>query len=139
MTPQRRVLAVDYGSKRIGLAISDPLRIFAKPLKVIPNQGFDAILTELGNLIAENDIELLICGIPYAIEGGDTPKTTETKAFMARLAEALEIPVLPWDERYSTDEAEKELIRLGYDWKQRRPIQDAMAAAMILKSYLDSL
>lgn len=139
MTPQRRVLAVDYGSKRIGLAISDPLRIFAKPLKVIPNQGFDAILTELGNLVAENDIELLICGIPYAIEGGDTPKTTETKAFMARLAEALEIPVLPWDERYSTDEAEKELIRLGYDWKQRRPIQDAMAAAMILKSYLDSL
>ena len=139
MTPQRRVLAVDYGSKRIGLAMSDPLRIFAKPLKVIPNQGFDAILTELGNLIAENDIELLICGIPYAIEGGDTPKTTETKAFMARLAEALEIPVLPWDERYSTDEAEKELIRLGYDWKQRRPIQDAMAAAMILKSYLDSL
>jgi putative Holliday junction resolvase len=133
------VLAVDYGSKRIGLAMSDPLRIFAKPLKVIPNQGFDAILTELGNLIAENDIELLICGIPYAIEGGDTPKTTETKAFMARLAEALEIPVLPWDERYSTDEAEKELIRLGYDWKQRRPIQDAMAAAMILKSYLDSL
>lgn len=139
MTPQRRVLAVDYGSKRIGLAMSDPLRIFAKPLKVIPNQGFDAILTELGNLIAENDIELLICGIPYAIEGGDTPKTTETKAFMARLAEALETPVLPWDERYSTDEAEKELIRLGYDWKQRRPIQDAMAAAMILKSYLDSL
>lgn len=130
---------MDYGSKRIGLAISDPLRIFAKPLKVIPNQGFDAILKELGTVIADNDIELLICGIPYAIEGGDTPKTTETKTFMARLAEALEIPVLPWDERYSTDEAEKELIRLGYDWKQRRPIQDAMAAAMILKSYLDSL
>ncbi len=130
---------MDYGSKRVGLALSDPLRIFAKPLKVIPNNGFAGILAELRATLADHAVELLICGIPYAIEGGDTPKTTETKAFMAKLAAALEVPVLPWDERYSTDEAVKELIKLGYDWKKRRAVQDAMAAAMILKSYLDSL
>jgi len=137
--PPGRVLAVDYGSKRVGLALSDPLRLFAKPLKVIPNNGFAGILAEIRSTIAEQDVELLICGIPYAIEGGDTPKTTETKAFLAKLTAALEIRVLPWDERYSTDEAEKELIKLGYDWKKRRPIQDAMAAAMILRSYLETL
>ncbi len=137
MSPAGRVLAVDYGSKRIGLAISDPLRIFAKPLKVIPNQGFKHTLAELRATLAEHEVTLLICGMPYAIEGGDTPKTTETKAFMAKLAAALEIPVLPQDERYSSAEAERELIRLGYDWTKRRGIQDAMAAALILKSYLE--
>lgn len=128
---------MDYGSKRIGLALSDPLRIFAKPLKVIPNLGFDSTVKELQGVIAEFGVELLICGIPYAIAGGDTPKTTETKNFMAKLTAALDLPVQPWDERYSTDEAERELIKLGYGWKERRGIQDAMAAAMILKSYLE--
>ena len=139
MTPPGRVLAVDYGSKRVGLALSDPLRILAKPFKVIPNEGLAGILTDLKATIAEQGVTLLICGIPYAIEGGDTPKTTEPNAFLAKLAAALEVPVIPWDERYSTDEAVRELIKLGYGWKQRRPIQDAMAAAMILKSYLESL
>ncbi len=132
-------MAVDYGSKRVGLAITDPLRIFAKPLKVISNEGFAHIVQELQATIAQYGIDLLLCGIPYAIAGGDTPKTTETKQFMNKLSAALEIPILPWDERYSTDEAERELIKLGYDWKKRRKVQDAMATAMILKSYLDSL
>lgn len=139
MSPQGRILAVDYGSKRIGLAISDPLRIFAKPLKVIPNQGFEHIVREIRATIAEHSAVMLLCGIPYAIAGGDTPKTTETKDFKTRLAGALDIPVLDWDKRYSTDEAERELIKMGYDWKKRRGTQDAMAAAMILKSYLESL
>jgi len=136
--PGGRILAVDYGSKRIGLALSDPLRIFAKPLKVIPNQGFTFIVKELETAISEYGVGLLICGIPYAIEGGDTPKTLETKEFMAQLAATLKVAVKPWDERYSTDEAEQELIKLGYGWKERRGFQDAMAAAMILKSYLES-
>ncbi len=130
---------MDYGSKRVGIAISDPLMIFAKPLKVIANLGFEHILNELRAIIHEQNAVRLICGIPYAIEGGDTPKTLETKKFQKRLAAKLDIPVLGWDERYSTDEAEKELIKMGYDWKKRRKIQDAMAAAMILKSYLESL
>ena len=139
MSPSGRVLAVDYGSKRVGGAISDPLMMFAKPLKVIANLGFEHILNELRAIIQEQNAARLICGIPYAIEGGDTPKTLETKKFQKRLEAKLDIPVLGWDERYSTDEAEKELIKMGYDWKKRREIQDAMAAAMILKSYLESL
>ncbi len=132
-------MAIDYGSKRIGLALSDPLRMFAKPLKVIPNTNLSEVLSQLNSLIKEHNIGLVLLGMPYAIEGGNTPKTDETFAFMEKLAPALEVPLLSWDERYSTSEAIEELIKLGYDWKQRRNIQDAMAATMILKSYLESL
>ena len=132
-----RILALDYGEKRIGLALSDPLRIFARPFKVLANGGFANILEELLSIINEQEIQLLIVGLPYAIEGGNTPKTDETQAFLDKLKKKLEIPVLGWDERYTTDEAIAELIKLGYDWRQRRAIPDAMAATLILKSYLE--
>lgn len=138
MSPKTRILAIDYGEKRIGLAISDPLKLFAKPLKVIPNQGFGLILEELRPVIREFDIELVLVGMPYAIEGGNTPKTEETMAFREKLDASLDTPVLAWDERYSTSEAKEELIKMGYTWKESRAIRDAMAAAMILKSYLES-
>lgn len=137
MSPQGRILAVDYGSKRVGLALSDPMRLFAKPLKVLLNTGFSAVLTGIRDAIAEHDARLLLVGMPYAIAGGSTPKTLEVKGFIDKLAARVEIPVLGWDERYSTDEAVAELIKLGYGWKERREFQDAMAAALILKDYLN--
>jgi len=139
VSPVSRILAIDYGEKRIGLALSDPLKLFAKPLKVIPNSGFETVLAELRKVISEQCVELIVMGLPYAIEGGNTPKTDETIAFMDRLSAAIETPIVAWDERYSTSEAIGELIKMGYGWKQRRNFQDAMAAAMILKSYLESL
>ncbi|MDY0111451.1 MAG: Holliday junction resolvase RuvX [Candidatus Cloacimonadaceae bacterium] len=132
------MLALDYGEKRIGLALSDPLRILAKPLKIIENKGLDYILSKIEAVVNEYEVKLVLVGMPYAIEGGDTSKTIETRKFMAKLADNLSIPIQSWDERYSTDEAIKELIKMGYDWKERRKIQDAMAAAMILKSYLEN-
>ena len=104
---------------------------------MLANGGFANILEELLSIINEQEIQLLIVGLPYAIEGGNTPKTEETEAFLNKLKKKLEIPVLGWDERYTTDEAIAELIKLGYDWRQRRAIQDAMAATMILKNYLE--
>ena len=112
--------------------------MFAKPLEVIPNNGFKSIAEHLNKRVAEHSVILVLVGIPYAIEGGDTPKTTQTKAFLEQLASAISVTVQGWDERYTTSEAVEELIKLGYNWKQRREIQDAMAAAMILKSYLES-
>lgn len=134
-----RILAVDYGAKRVGIALSDPLRIFAKPLAVLANTGFTELVTELTGLILEHGVGLVVVGLPLAIEGGNTAKTDETQAFIDRLTPLLPVPVRAWDERYSTSEAVDELIKLGYDWRQRRKIQDAMAAAMILKSFLASL
>lgn len=120
------------------MALSDPLRMFAKPLKVIPNDGFRGVLSQIRAVAEEYSAALILVGLPFAIEGGETPKTLETKAFLERLAGELETPVRGWDERYSTSEAVEELIKLGYDWKERRGMQDAMAAAMILKSFLES-
>ncbi len=134
----RRLLAIDYGEKRIGLALSDPLQLFAKPLKVLPNTGFESFLQQLLPILQEYNVEQVIVGMPYAIDGGNTAKTDETQAFLENLKERLNLPVIPWDERYSTSEAVEELKKLGYDWKQRRSLKDAMAAALILTSYLSS-
>ena len=132
-----RILALDYGEKRIGLALSDPLRIFAKPYRVLQNLGFQQFVSELEPILKEQQVLLVLVGIPYAIEGGNTPKTDEVIEFRNALETAIELPVQGWDERYSTDEAHQELKKMGYSWQEARNLVDAMAAAMILRSYLN--
>jgi len=134
-----RILALDYGEKRIGLALSDPLKIFAKPYRVLANLGFDSLVAELKDIIAQQRVDLLLVGIPYAIDGGNTPKTDETLAIFEQLKTALDVKIIGWDERYSSDEAHKELKKMGYSWQEARNLVDAMAAAMILKSYLETI
>lgn len=133
-----RILAIDHGSVRLGLAISDPLRIFAKPLKVIPNQGFEAVCTHIKTVIAEQQAGLVILGMPWAIDGSKTPKTLEVEKFGEKLKLRLEVELIYWDERYSSSEAEAELRKLGYTWQESKDLRDAMAAAMVLKNYLEN-
>ena len=130
---------MDYGEKRIGLALSDPLRIFAKPYLMLENQGLEALVHSLKEIIKSSSVQQVVLGIPWAIDGRLTPKTEETLLVLEHLKTHLEIPVIPWDERYSSDEAHKELKKMGRSWQQARQEVDAMAAAMILKSYLASL
>jgi putative Holliday junction resolvase len=133
-----RILAVDHGTVRIGLAISDPLRIFAKPLKVIPNQGFRAVSTQILDLIKDQEVGMVLLGLPLAIDGSKTPKTLEVEKFGEKLMRLLEVELIFWDERYSSSDAEAELRKLGYSWQESRSLRDAMAAAMILKNYLEN-
>ena len=133
-----RIMAIDYGSKRIGIAFSDPLRMFAKAHSVIANADLNILVPRLKQLAKQQDARLIVLGMPYAIDGSDTPKTLETKAFMKNLQELLDIPVISFDERYSSTEAEAELKKIGKSWQEARKMVDAMAAAMILKSYLES-
>lgn len=133
-----RILAIDHGTVRIGLAISDPLRIFAKPLKVIPNQGFRAVSTQILDLIKDQEVGMVLLGLPLAIDGSKTPKTLEVEKFGEKLKRLLEVELIFWDERYSSSEAEAELRKLGYSWQESRSLRDAMAAAMILKNYLEN-
>ena len=139
LSGEGRILAIDYGEKRIGLAQTDPLRIFAKPLRVLENKGLDQFVLELEPILREHQVLLVLVGIPYAIAGGNTPKTDEVLAFKAALEAKITTPIMGWDERYSTDEAHQELKKMGYSWQEARGLVDAMAAAMILKSYLGSL
>ena len=130
---------MDYGEKRIGLALSDPLRIFAKPYLMLENQGLEALVKALNDIIQSSSVQQVVLGIPWAIDGGKTPKTEETLLVLEYLKGQLEVLVIPWDERYSSDEAHKELKKMGRSWQQARQEVDAMAAAMILKGYLASL
>jgi len=133
-----RIMAIDYGTKRIGIAMTDPLCIFAKAHSVLENSGFEDILPKIQALIDENEVCKVVVGMPYAIDGSYTPKTTETEDFKKKLQERLKIPVLSYDERYSSADAEAELKMMGKSWQESRKMVDAMAAAMILKSYLEN-
>jgi len=132
-------MALDYGEKRIGVALSDPLRIFAKPCKIIANTSQEDVLAKIKELIDTQAVSLVLVGMPWAIDGSETPKTKETQAFVTWLSGALSIPVAVQDERYSTCEAEVELKKLGYGWQEARTLKDAMAACMFLKEYLSTL
>ncbi|MEN6444585.1 MAG: Holliday junction resolvase RuvX [Candidatus Cloacimonas sp.] len=136
MNSEGRILALDYGEKRIGLALSDPNRIFAKPLRILANQGFEKLIKDLQEVISQYSVTKLIVGIPYAIDGSFTPKTEECQSILNRLQKAMSIPVEGFDERYSTWEANEELKKMGYTWQEAKKIKDAMAAAMFLKEYL---
>ncbi len=138
MSQEYRILALDYGSVRIGVAISDPMRIIAKPLCTIANTSQSDVISAINSLIAEHSAGMLLLGIPYALDGSTTAKTEETIAFKNVLVESLDIPVLEWNETLSTVEANRALKSMGYDWKKARTMIDAMAACMILKSYLES-
>ncbi|CAO81359.1 Holliday junction resolvase RuvX [Candidatus Cloacimonas acidaminovorans] len=137
MSSKGRILALDYGEKRIGIALSDPNRIFSKPLCVLSNKGFEQLVEELKKLITLHQVTLLIIGIPYAIDGSITPKTEECQQILNRLKDVLSISVEGFDERYSTWEANEELKKMGYNWRQAKEIKDAMSAAMILKEFLN--
>ncbi len=133
-----RLLAIDYGEKRIGLALSDPLQIFAKPYKAIPNRDFAELVDFLCSLIREKDIERVIVGIPWNLDGTESDMTKETKEFLDRLRNALKIPVVGYDERYTTYDANEILREMGLGWKQARTRVDALAACLILKKYMEN-
>ena len=133
----QRIVALDYGEKRIGIALSDPLQIIAKPFAVWDNTGFDQILARLEEMVKEYQIGEIIIGIPLSVDGEITAKTSETIRFMHALKKAIDIPVTGWDERYSTAEAHEQLKNMGLSWVEARQKVDAMAAGVILKSYLE--
>ena len=133
----KRLLALDYGQKRIGLALSDPLQMFAKPFDTLPNTTFENIVDALSKIVREQEVESIIVGIPWSLEGNPTAKTNETLEFIAGLQGQLSIPVIGSDERFTTSDANELLKEMGYSWKQARQVIDMMAACLILKRYLE--
>ncbi|MBM4403344.1 MAG: Holliday junction resolvase RuvX [Candidatus Cloacimonetes bacterium] len=133
----QRIAALDYGEKRIGVALSDPLQIIAKPFAVWDNTGFEDTVAKLQELIRDYQLGEVIVGIPLSVDGEITAKTAETMRFLHALKKAVSIPVTGWDERYSTAEAHELLKDMGMSWMEARQKVDAMAASVILKSYLD--
>lgn len=133
-----RVLAVDHGEKHIGLAISDPTATIASPLKVLQHVSRLMDAAQVANIASENNAALIVIGQSYDEEG--RPNLAGRRA--AKFAEALkgqtQIPVVLWDESFSTQDARAARIEMGVSRKKRGGHMDELAAVMILKSYLEA-
>lgn len=134
----QRILAIDFGEKRIGLALTDPMQIIAKPYQTVQFQSNAHLLETLLQIIREQDVSLVILGLPIGSEGQETKKTLEVKKFGFFLEKSLPVPMQYWDERFSTAEANSELKKMGYDFMKAREFVDAVAASLILRSYLEN-
>jgi len=133
-----RVLGIDYGTKRVGLAMSDPLRVIAGPVGTWENNA--AFLDRLASLIHEEAVTLVVVGMPYAPDGGKGTKAREVDGFIAQLRRRHPVPVVAWDESYTSVEAQRILIAGGKRRKQRRAkgAVDVMAARLLLQQFLDA-
>jgi len=132
-----RILGLDVGSVRVGVALSDPLGMTAQPLEVIQRRKVDAF-ARIAELVAEHEVQRVVVGNPLRLDGDVGPAAEAIGAFIEALRERLEVPVEAWDERLSTAQAERAMIGGGVRREDRRQSIDKVAAALILQSYLDA-
>ena len=131
-----RVLGIDYGDSRIGLAMSDPLKIIASPFKTIRNEGNEKCLQVFQSLIKEKDVEAIVVGLPMGLKGQETAQTKKVREF-ADLLYALKLPIHLEDERLSSVSAEKSMIQQNIKTGHNKGLIDQRAAAIILQQFLD--
>jgi putative Holliday junction resolvase len=133
-----RLLGVDYGQVRIGLAVCDPDRKIAFPLTTRERQGAERDAAYFQALVKEEAIAGLVVGLPLHTDGREGAKAVEARAFGAWLAEATGLPVVYWDERFTTVEAEAALWAAGLTHRRRKDRRDRVAAQILLQTYLDA-
>src|SRR5262245_13687669 len=137
-----RVLGVDVGARRVGLAISDATRTLARPLATITVAGdadaIDRVAAQIATLSAEDDgLAAIVVGLPAHLDGTPSDATARVRAFVASLRARTALPIATEDERLSSREAESRLALREKDWRRRKDKLDAAAAAIILQDYLD--
>jgi putative Holliday junction resolvase len=136
-----RILAIDVGARRIGLAISDPTATLARPLTTLvvrADTGIDALVQEIARLSAEDDgLERLVVGLPVSLNGSANDQTRYVSTFIEALKARTSLPVDLEDERLTSREAESRLAVGERDWRKRKQRLDAAAAAVVLQDYLD--
>ncbi len=136
-----RVLALDVGERRTGVAVSDPTGTVARPVGVVVHRSRAEDMAEIAALVAEYGAELVVVGWPLTLRGEVGPQGRQVERYAAALAEALPVKVQVWDERYSTVTAEEILRQRSKKGRRRgreRGEVDAVAAAVILQGFLDS-
>ncbi len=138
MSGNTRLLGVDYGKVRVGLAVSDPDRKIAFPLTTYERRGPDKDAAYFRNVVAEEAIGGLVVGLPVHLNGREGEKAAEARAYGAWLTEITVLPVVFWDERFTTVEAETALWNAGLTHKKRKARRDRVAAQILLQAYLDA-
>ncbi|MEJ2068798.1 MAG: Holliday junction resolvase RuvX [Syntrophobacterales bacterium] len=132
-----RILALDVGRKRIGLAVSDPLGLTAQGLMVLERRDWDQDLDRLLKIARPYQVQEVLVGLPRHLNGRLGEQAEEILALAQALGEALQAKVVTWDERLSTVEAERLLIEADMSRRRRRRVVDQVAATLILQAYLD--
>jgi putative Holliday junction resolvase len=133
-----RILGVDYGQVRVGLALSDPDRKIAFPHATYERRGPDRDAAWFRELVAEEKPVRIVVGLPLHCDGSEGQKAAEARAFGKWLAEVTGLPVCWWDERFTTVEAESALWQAGLTHRRRRDRRDRVAAQILLQAYLDA-
>ncbi len=133
-----RILALDHGTKRIGVAVSDETHTIAQPLEFIPAEPFADFLARLRQLIREKEAGLILVGLPRNMDGSYGPAAEKAQTFVAALKDAVVVPIETRDERLTSAQANRVLIQGGVRRDKRKAKVDKMAAAILLQSYLDS-
>jgi putative Holliday junction resolvase len=135
MTPGR-VLALDPGTRRVGVAVSDPLGITAQPHSVLDAED-PALMDRIIRLGAELGVERIVVGLPVSLNGTEGPSAAAARRFGATVAGATGLPVDFADERFTSVSAERVLVEAGLSGRRRRAVRDRVAAAVLLQAYLD--
>ncbi len=134
-----RVLAIDHGTHRMGIALSDELKMIAQPLEYIPAEPGDRFLLRLKEILVEKEVALVVVGLPRNMDGSYGPAAMKVREFVKALQESIGVPIKTWDERLTTVQANRLLIEGDVRRSKRKEKVDKTAAAILLQSYLDSL
>jgi putative Holliday junction resolvase len=133
-----RVLGVDLGSVRIGIAVSDAGGLLASPHAVIASEGKRRDVERIGEIVASSGAELVVVGMPTTLRGERGTAAEQVEEIVRELTDHLDVPVATWDERMTTAVAERALLEAGERREVRREVRDKVAAAVMLQSYLDA-
>lgn len=134
-----RILGLDIGSKRIGVAVSDELGWTAQGVETITRKNLDADLDRIQELVESYGAETVVVGMPYNMNGSEGPQVRTVRAMIEHITERIGLPVQEWDERLSTVAAERALLEANVSRAKRRKVIDKLAAVIILQGYLDGL
>lgn len=133
-----RILALDYGEKRIGVAVSDPLGFTAQGLETIENKGKERVFQALQKICKELGVNEMVVGLPMNMNGSIGPKAQEVLKLVPEFEKTLGIPVTTWDERLSSREVGRLMIEEGLSRAKQKKQSDELAAILILQGYLES-
>jgi putative Holliday junction resolvase len=134
-----RILALDHGTRRIGVAVSDELKVIAQPLEFIPAEPYADFVERLKTILREKEVDLILIGMPRNMDGSYGSAALKVREFVAVLKDKIAVPIRMWDERLTTAQAQRYLIEGGVRREKRKEKVDKTAAAILLQSYLDNL
>lgn len=135
----QRILGIDYGTRRLGVAISDPLKISAQSLPTIKVQGLKQVLAELDRIISSKNVIEIVVGLPLNLKGEKSSAAQKVEKFVEQLKNQFKIPIHTWDERWTSITAHRTIHEMGKSPSRHKDKIDQISALIILQSYLDFL